>query len=115
MVAALNVLLERSIVVEEIESDRLDTLILEIEQRSVNAAAIGIQMNVFAARTGSFTRAVTHGPVILPIDPRERAKSHRSLAAATSRRIFLDFAQKSLRALIGNFTESRDDIRRTIR
>jgi hypothetical protein len=52
---------------------------------------------------------------MLPVDPGRRAKSHRSIAAATARRILFNFAQKSLRALIGDFTKSRDYIRRAIR
>jgi hypothetical protein len=52
---------------------------------------------------------------MLPVDPRHRVKSHRSVATATARRIVLNFAQKSLGALIGDLSKSGDYIRRAIR
>src|ERR1044071_1029650 len=72
-------------------------------------------MNLLSARARSLATAITHRPIILPVNPWRRAKTHCSIAAATARGILLNFAEKSLRALIGNFTKTAGDIRRAIR
>ena len=67
-------------VVEQVELDELDALVLEVEERAFDAAAI-------LARPAPAARAsVARAPVVGPVDPRRRAIADRALTAAAAAR-----------------------------
>src|SRR5262249_19301892 len=68
-VAPLNIVSIRAAIVEEVEFDQFHTLVLEIEQRAVDAAAIGTQVSKLEEGFGCLAIDVTRCPIVLPVDP----------------------------------------------
>src|SRR6266481_1952337 len=64
---AVHVIAIRPTVVEQVELDELDALILEIEQRAVDAPAVRPEMADVEQRT-TFRTRITRSPVVRPID-----------------------------------------------
>src|SRR6185437_7247457 len=84
---ALHVVLERSAVVEKVEPDQLDPLVLEVDQRAVDAAPV-------ARGPGGPGRCVAGGVVVTPVDPGYLATRGGLVATTAPRGARLDLAQK---------------------
>ena len=83
-----DVLLKRARVVEQVELDELDALVLEIDERAVDAAQI-------LRRPERLGLLVARSPVVRPIDPRNVAKCDGLLAAAALCGVVLDLAEET--------------------
>ena len=84
--------------VEQVELDELDALILQIEQGTVDASAVGAQ--VARQRSRAQAARVTGRPVVLPVDPGEISRVHGPLAAPAARGVLADLAEESLAAIV---------------
>ena len=89
--------------VEQVELDQLDALVLEIEERAVDAPAV--RAEVGGPRSGRAAARVPRRPVALPVEPGHAAPRHRPIAAAAARGVFLDLSQEAHGALLGHRAE----------
>ena len=93
-------------VVEEIEFEQLHALVFKIQQRAVDAAAVGAEDIEAADDTGKLALFAARGPVQRPIDPRCFSPRDGGFAAAAARGVFGYFAEKSRRSVGRNVTKS---------
>src|SRR4029079_2874267 len=82
-----------------------EALVLEVEQRAVDSALVARQMIRKQSYVG-LRRCVGRPPVPRPIDPGRLPADERHIPSSAPHREFLDFAKETVRAILGQGTES---------
>src|SRR6185295_14048779 len=90
----------------QVEADQLHPLVLEVEQRTVNAALVAIeQVRPGGATVGERTN-VARSPVIAPIDPGQATRSNGRRAAAAACLRLADLALEAVGAFVDQPAEA---------
>ncbi len=95
----------RAAAVEEVEAEQLDALVLEIDERAVDAAPVRPEEAGSPARRGQAAPAVARRPVVRPVHPWAAPELHRPGAAAASGALLPDLAEESLGAVLRDRAE----------